>query len=187
MKRKKKTFLLLELLIGLFLLSTCALPLVHLPMQTLQEAVKSAWRIQMHHYADLAFAEIKEKVYTRQVEWDEMTAPRAQKNLILDDEVAYCLPVTGRRTFCRKGYLHSVGKKNNEGKEFRLVTCTIAFQTKDRLRLFKLRKRKRDTVSYVYQFTVEKIKGVPNAIPELDQSQSKIPEAVPQNFKESSR
>ncbi|MES2122798.1 MAG: hypothetical protein V4492_08505, partial [Chlamydiota bacterium] len=144
----------------LFLLSTCALPLVHLPMQTLQEAMKSAWRIQMHHYADLAFAEIKEKVYTKQIDWDALSSPRANKNLILSDEVVYALPSTGKRTFCRKGFLHSVGKKTNEDKEFRLVTCTIEFQTKDRLRLFKLRKRKRDTVSYAYQFTVEKVKGI---------------------------
>lgn len=159
MQRKKKTFLLLELLIGLFLISTCALPLVRLPMQTLQEELKSAWRIQMHHCADLTFAQIKEKVYTKQIDWDTLSAPRAAKAKILEDEATYSLPPIGKRTFCRTGYLHSVGKKDKEGKEFRLVTCTIAFQTKDHSRLFKAGKKNRDTIAFAYQFTAEKSVG----------------------------
>lgn len=160
----KKPFLLLELLIGLFLVSMCALPLVRLPMRTLQEETKSAWRMMMHRYADLAYAQIREELYTRKIDWEILSTPRKEKAVVLDDEITIDMAHLGKRTFKRKGYLWSVGKKDKENKELRLVTFQVQFQTVNRFKLFRSKSKQTLSTPYTYQLLAEEQKPAPQHV-----------------------
>jgi hypothetical protein len=122
-------------LIALFLAGMCALPLARLPMQALQEETKSAYRMQMHRLADLAFAKFKEKLYQEEISWKEITSPRGKKALIvLDDKgiVEVGFKPLGIRKFIRKCTLYSVGKKGKSGEELRLATFQVKFTPQEK-------------------------------------------------------
>src|ERR1043165_9034517 len=84
----KHSFLMLELLIALFLVGVCALPLAQHPMKALQEETRSAYRMQLHRLADIAFAEFKEKIYQQEIPWKEICSPREAKSIFIPKEPA---------------------------------------------------------------------------------------------------
>jgi hypothetical protein len=66
MKIKKSSFLLLELLIALFLLSTMILPFAYLPIKTLQKEYLSLQELQLRRLADIQFSIIKKDLYSQE-------------------------------------------------------------------------------------------------------------------------
>lgn len=66
MKIKKYSFLLLELLIALFLLSTMILPLAYLPIKALQKEYLSLQELQLRRLADIQFSVIKKDLYSQE-------------------------------------------------------------------------------------------------------------------------
>jgi hypothetical protein len=155
---KKRSFLLLELLIAIFLLGTCALPLVQVPMGAMRETIKSCYRLQLQRIADLAFADIKTRLYQHEIEWKQLLKSSSkEKELVMDDTIEIALKGLGRRTFERRCYVYSVGKTGKEGDEHRLVTILIALQSKPhRFNLFPRKSTHKDTAVYQYELFISK-------------------------------
>lgn len=63
---KKHSFLLLELLVALFLLSTMILPFAYLPIKALQKEYLSLQDLQVRRLADLQFSSIKKDLYSQE-------------------------------------------------------------------------------------------------------------------------
>jgi len=63
---KKYSFLLLELLVALFLLSTIILPFAYLPIKALQKEYLSLQDLQLRRLADLQFSVIKKDLYSQE-------------------------------------------------------------------------------------------------------------------------
>ncbi len=63
---KKHSFLLLELLVALFLLSTMILPFAYLPIRALQKEYISLQEMQVRRLADLQFSVIKKDLYSQE-------------------------------------------------------------------------------------------------------------------------
>ena len=63
---KKHSFLLLELLVALFLLSTMLLPFAYLPIKALQKEYLSLQDLQVRRLADLQFSVIKKDLYSQE-------------------------------------------------------------------------------------------------------------------------
>lgn len=146
----------LELLIALFLVATCALPLAQLPMRAVQEEIKSSYRMQMQRLADLAFAQIKEKLYRQEIPWKEISSPINDKFVIIDDIVTISSNVLGDRPFLRKGTIHSIGKQGRDGEEWRLITFKVKFQTKDKTKIFRKKDKALSFCYYNYQLLIKK-------------------------------
>jgi hypothetical protein len=147
----------LEMMIALVLVGACALPLAQIPMRALQQECKSAYRMQAQRLADLAFADLKEKLYRKEIPWKEIASPSNNKSLVLEDVVEVAIDPLGKRKFNRRGTLHSVGKKNAKEEEFRLVTFRVKIQPVEKnIKLFRAKKNLKDSCSFSYQFLVNK-------------------------------
>jgi hypothetical protein len=156
---KRYHFLLLELMIGLYLVSLCALPLAQLPMKALKETTQSAFRMQMHRFADLAFAQIKEKLYRQEISWKEILSPSHCPAILFDDIVTIAFDPLGSRNFHRKATVHSVGKKTMKGEEWRLMTFKITFKPQQKkYKLFFSKKGKKTSLcTFIYKVTVNRL------------------------------
>jgi hypothetical protein len=139
----KRSFLLLELLIALFLVVTCALPLARIPIRALQKEFQSASAMEMHRLADLAFAEIKEKVYRHEIPWEQIV----KKTVVMNDSKELAQQPFYSKKITRVGTLTSVGKKRKDGQELRLVTFRLVLSHSSQ------------TQRFVYQFLVTKDPG----------------------------
>jgi hypothetical protein len=143
-------------MIALFLLGLCVLPLARLPMQAVQEEYKSAYRMQTQRLADLAFAQIKEKLYTNEISWKELSKPKNDPQIILNDTHSACFEPLILK-FNRSATLHSVGKKTKNGEEWRLVTCRIKISLPNKgYKLFRTKKGVAPHRTYIYQIVVQK-------------------------------
>lgn len=106
--------------ISLFLLSLevrtlssqLALLLAQFRMQAAQEEFKSAYRMQVPRLADLAFAEIKEKLHRNEIPWKKLAKSRENKAIVHDDVVNVSFEPLNERKFLRIGTLHSVEKRD---------------------------------------------------------------------------
>lgn len=119
----------LELLIALFLVGFCALPLARMPMKSLSEQYKSATRVHMRRLANLAFKEVLEKLYINEIAWKDLG--KSQK-VIIEDVVAADIPAVGKQKFERRGTLSAAGKKGKNGDDLRLVTFKIRLQPENK-------------------------------------------------------
>ena len=175
-QRTRRSFLLLEMLIGLFLVSLCALPLVQLPMKALKEEIGSAYRIQWHRCADLTFAKFKEKIYRQEISWKEIASPRKTPSVFPVDPVTISFKPIGSRTYPCKASFYSVGKKGKNGEEIRLVTFTVSFITKEKFLFFRGGKNKKNRSApavFTYQLLI--IKPTLNEQPPLESAPTNPP------------
>ncbi len=156
----------LELLIALFLVGICALPLAEIPMKALTEETKSAYRMQMHRLADLTYAEFKEKLYKQEIPWKEICSPQNSKANFPVKSATVAFEPLGSRTFSQSADFHSVGKKGKNGEEIRLVTLKVAFKTKKKFMLFQGGKKRSAPCVFTYQTLV--VKSSPTEQPSLE-------------------
>jgi hypothetical protein len=156
----------LEFMIALFLVATCALPLSQLPMQAVQEEYKSAYRMQTQRLADLAFSQIKEQLYREEIAWQDILRTRQDSSIVLKDEVEVCFEPLGKRKFNRLGKLHSVGKTTSSGDEWRLITCRVKITPLQKgYKLFRTKKNTVASRTFTYQTLVSKTSTPPPAQP----------------------
>jgi hypothetical protein len=154
---KKIPFLMLELMIALCLVATCALPLVQFPKRVIQEEFHSAYRLQAQRLADLAFAQIKEKLYREKISWKEICSPKGEGSTVLEETLKAPFGRLGTRTFLCKGTLHSVGKTGKGQEEFRLATLRVTITPEQRgLKLFRTKKNRVASKTYTYQMLLSK-------------------------------
>lgn len=139
--RQHHSYLLLELLIALFLIGVCAIPVTQLPLKAMKEEINSLYRMQLHRLADLAFARFKENIYQQKISWKALTSSKHEKTQLFREDVEIALDTLGSRKFKQVGTVYSVGKKNKQGEEWRLVTFQVEFNPKDRQSQFFLKKK----------------------------------------------
>ena len=82
MKTKKYSFLLLELLIALFLLSTMILPFAYLPIKALQKEYLSLQELQLRRLADIQFSVIKKDLYLQEKKFLAVLSAKGLKGKI---------------------------------------------------------------------------------------------------------
>jgi hypothetical protein len=128
-QHRRRHFLMLELMIALLLVTLCALPLAQLPTKALLEETNAAYRMQLHRYADLAFAEFKEQLYQQGIPWEKICSLKKAPIPTLEGNVTIAFAARGEQVFHRTATLKSVGKKGKNGEECRLVTCDITFKS----------------------------------------------------------
>jgi hypothetical protein len=145
-------------MIGLYLVALCALPLAQLPMKALKEETKSAYRMQMHRFADLAFAQVKEKLYRQEISWKQISSPSHHPAILFEDTITVGFEPLGSRQFNRKGTLHSVGKKAQNGEEWRLITFKVTFRPREKKYqlFFNKNGTKASSCTFIYQALVNK-------------------------------
>ena len=69
---RKRSFILLEVLIAVSLISLCAVPLVVRPLQIYRAEMNLLWEIEGERLADWSFSEIKEKLLKNEIPWKKL-------------------------------------------------------------------------------------------------------------------
>lgn len=85
--KKKNSYLLLETIIALFLITICLLPIAQNPIFFLKSQIISLEKMDLERIADLSFSEIKEKLYKNEIPFDEIIKNEEKSKLYnLKDE-----------------------------------------------------------------------------------------------------
>ncbi len=133
LQMRRKTYLLLELLIAFTILSLCALPLVRNPMHMAKEEIAAFERMELERVAELAYAELLEKFYRNEIPWktlDPKTLPDAPA---LQETVTLELPGIFKRAYEKKIFLWTRGeKKGPDEQDVRLIGVKIVFVPADK-------------------------------------------------------
>ncbi len=153
-RSRRYPFLLLEILIAIFLLSVCALPLAHLPMKANEEAIQTAWRMELNRLADIKLSKIKEDLYTETLKKETLIHASKEKVSLDTDNIAISLPLIGSRKFIQTASLSCRTKKNNQGEEYYLLTCIIEFSAKERFKFQRKKGAGQKKRSFTYKLLV---------------------------------
>ncbi len=115
---KKRTFLLLEILIALFLVSLCILPLVQYPLRMLKIEREKLEEMEKERMADWTFSEVKELLLKNEIPWEkipkkgETSPPFPLPDLLL--QLPGCKPKKIARSFFLKGQAMKLGKSGED-------------------------------------------------------------------------
>ena len=130
---RRKTYLLLELLIAFTLLSLCALPLVRNPMQAAKEEIAAFERMELERHAELAYASLLEKFHRNEIAWKTFDAKTLPSLPAFQEKTVIELPGVLKREYDKKIFLWTKGeKKGPDDEDVRLIAIKILFAPKDR-------------------------------------------------------
>ncbi len=71
----KRTFLLFEVLIAIFLVSLCLIPLIRSPIFQYQKTIRLLEEVEGERWAEWTFSEIREKLLNNDLRWDALPSP----------------------------------------------------------------------------------------------------------------
>lgn len=71
---KKRSFLLLEILIAFSLVTICIIPLVRQPLKLYKEEMECLEKMEMERLADWTFTEVKEILLKKEIPWEKIPA-----------------------------------------------------------------------------------------------------------------
>jgi len=113
--KKKKTFLLLEILIGIFIVSLCLIPLIQSPILVYRAEMKQLEEIEGERLADWTFSEIKEKLLKNEIPWEKLPSPEMKSGpFSLPSKLIHILGGKGK-TIERSFTLYCSKKGEKEG------------------------------------------------------------------------
>lgn len=131
MSVRKKTFLLLEVLIGIFLISLCLSPLVYGPISSYISEIRIFKEVEGERMADLSFSEIKEKLFKNEIPWKSLPEPGNTTEKLSLPEMYYQTP-NGQKKKVERHFVLRCGKKgektDSEKTIYRKLTVEIEFQ-----------------------------------------------------------
>lgn len=150
---KKRSFLLLELLIGISLLTFFLAPLIRDPFFLLQTEIAVLERMELERIAELEFARIKEKIYLQEIPWKTLTQGRHGE--LLKSEVLVQLPGLASHRFETSTEIWSKStKKNRELKEeYHLIGIQTIYTPKPR------KKHTKSPITFTYRLFVKQTEG----------------------------
>lgn len=72
MKKRNRPFQLLEVMIAMFLVALCALPLIQPHVYMFEQEQKAIRLLEVDHAASLVYADIVETLYENKIDWDQI-------------------------------------------------------------------------------------------------------------------
>lgn len=125
---RRKTYLLLELLIAFTLLSLSALPLVRNPMHAAKEEIAAFERMELERLAELSYAAILEKLYCNEIPWKTFDPRKIPLTPTYQEKLILTLPDFFKKNYDKKIFLWTRGeKKGPENEKVRLIGIKIVF------------------------------------------------------------
>lgn len=140
MRKRKRPYLLLEVLIAFSILLICLVPLIKSPMRLLKLQISSAEKSELSRLELLSFAEVKKALYKNEIPW-EVLSQKKEKPLVpypeLDNKevLVYGMPSRDRtekqepRKFHRRVYFWKLNEGiGKEEEELLLVNVRFMFE-----------------------------------------------------------
>jgi len=148
-KKRKKPFLLLELLIGISLLTLFAIPLIVEPFYLLQNEMATLERIELERISEAHFAQLKKKIYLQEIPWKELT--KKERESPIKREVFITLPGISYHKFETSTYIWSKRDNKEKQAENHLLGIKIIYTPKP------LRKHKGAPITFSYRLFVKQV------------------------------
>lgn len=160
LKKIRRHFLLLEVLIAFLLVALCAIPLVSPHVAIYRDQQEFMDKIELDHFVNQYYAEIIEKLYRQAISWDAFT--QGTKFQIEKERIVSWnnrpLPYEGSYSFDNKK------SKPKDPKPFTVYLLHLTLQ-------FKSVKDKKNTYKYEYDIFVPR--QLPGETPEKDDEEGK--------------
>lgn len=125
---KKRSFVLLEILIACTLLTLCIAPLMRKPVELYRTQMQALQAIEKQRLADLAYADVKVLLLNNQIRWEHLpTKSDVEREYPLPPaivQIPYCDPAPLERKFTLKCKGEKVGMK---GETVRIYIVEILF------------------------------------------------------------
>ena len=85
---KKRNYLLVEILLAIFIISLCVLPIVKTPIVVYSKIQQNLQKIEYERLCDLAYFTIKNDLYQQKIPWDNLL----DKNIVYMEDFSKELP-----------------------------------------------------------------------------------------------
>ncbi len=124
----KRSFLLLEVLIALILVSLFAVPLILGPIRSFRQEMQGFEALEAERLADWTFAEIKEQLHRNQIPWSQIPSFKQTKGPFPLKPEKVLIPGRADKLVERQFSLYGKGeKKNLDGDILRMIYVKIEF------------------------------------------------------------
>lgn len=141
---KKRTFLLLEILIAFFLVSLCAIPLVTGPLKLHRQQTLQLVELEKERLADWTFCEIKEMLLKNEIPWKKIPLKGVETSPFSLKSARIQIPNSKLRNIKREFTLKGRGEKETADQITRIVGIYVFLdQTKYEFRLPILKKKQK--------------------------------------------
>ncbi len=151
--RKKKTFLLLEILIAILLVSICLVPLIQSPIQSYRAERRLLEEMEGERLADWTFSEIKEKLLKNEIPWEKIPRPGAKTASFFLPASAIEIPGSQPKKI-ERSFTLECGKRGEKeglnGETIRILRVGIDFAP-------RLSLRKKGKSDYSFRLIVQKL------------------------------
>jgi hypothetical protein len=145
---KKRSFILLEILIALVLVALCAIPLIVKPIRTYRFEMKALEEMEGERLADWTFSEIKEEMLKNKIPWEKLPSYHETSGPFSLDPGSIQVPGRKAKKIERSFTLFGKGEKEGiEGQTYRMIYVKIEFDP-------ALSKKKK---TYTYRLPVQKL------------------------------
>lgn len=128
--KKKKTFLLLEILIAILIISICLVPLIQTPMQSYRAEIRILEEMEGERLADWTFSEIKEKLFKNEISWEKLPKPGAKAGPFSLSATFIQIPGCASKKIARSFTLKCWKKERErrKGEIYHMLRVEIDFQ-----------------------------------------------------------
>jgi hypothetical protein len=128
--RKKRSFLLLEVLLAITLVAVFAAPLMRLPINYYRSQVDRLESFERQRIADWSFSEVKELLLKESIPWDKLPGKDQTFTFPLPDS-SFIIPHLPTRPVHRSFTLNCKGEKEGKhGEIFRIYHVDITLDAK---------------------------------------------------------
>lgn len=147
MKKRKKTFLLLELLIGISLLAIFAIPLLANPAHLFQNQIAALEKIELERISEVEFAKLKKKIYLQEIPWETLT----ESGTTIKEDIIISLPGISKHRFEKTTIFRSTGAKEfpDKKEEYHLIEIKTSYMPKPRF------KHASNPILFIYRILVK--------------------------------
>lgn len=134
---KKRTFLLLEILIAFVLVAVCAIPLVKQPLKLYKNEMAYLQKMEQERLADWTFTEIKEILLKNEIPWEKIPAKGVETSPFplpsVTIEIPGCTSKVIERSFTLRGRGEKVGLHDEVYRQ--IGVCIFLNEQKYRFRI----------------------------------------------------
>lgn len=163
MRKKKHSFVLIELLIALSLFILCIIPLIEIPFNAINSEIKSYQQLELQRIADLTFADIESQLFQNTLSWDEIKVKKNKKTQIQKNIVTINLQGFGQKKIQQTCSIWtSRCKKGKKSEKYRLLTLEIQFKALNDSHFFLKKKLFSDTMTLRRQIFVVQETNTPS-------------------------
>ena len=127
--KNKRSFLLIEILIAIALITLISIPLIKNPIYYYKSQIHSLEKIECERLADLSFLEIKISLYNNNPSWEEIGSNlKEAKVRSLDSYTLKFSKDLKKKEILRSYKIYAKEKKTEKNESYKLITVEISLK-----------------------------------------------------------